>query len=121
MSSGLYWWKAFGFAIVLMAGAPTVDAAEAVTTGGALGVLLSPGLVDLDGDGISDVEFVSFGVNNGYLDAAGTYGLMGNIGRSPGSGAAWVSRTSTLAASDGTGRNENIAPHRGAVLGSVDN
>ena len=98
-----------------------VGSAELITSVGALGTTLTPGLVDVDGDGINDINFVSFGVDSGFLDASAPYGLVGNIGGSPGSGAAWVREDSDLVAVDGVGRNEIIADFRGAVVSSDDN
>jgi hypothetical protein len=94
---------------------------EVITTGGALGTTLTTGLVDIDGDAISDINFVSFGEDSGFLDANAPYGLVGNIGGEPGSGAAWVQSTSVLQATDGVGRNEIIASFRGAIMNSDDN
>ena len=86
-------------------GAPCRAASQVITSGGALGTLLSPGPIDVDGDGTADITFVSIqGV--GYLDASAPYGLTGNIGGNPGIGAAWARGTSILVPGDGVGRNE---------------
>ena len=47
-----------------------------IDTGGAFGMLLTPGLVDVDGDGINDIKFVSFGADSGFLDRVAPYGLV---------------------------------------------
>ena len=93
-----------------------------IDSGGAIGTQLTPNtFVDVDGDGIDDIRFVSFGADSGFLDAAAPYGLVGNIGGAPGTGAAWVRNTSNIVTGDGVGRNEIIAAFRGAVWPSVDN
>ncbi len=117
------WAIAFSAATMLAVGLPAAQlkAAEVVTSGGALGMLLAPGLIDIDGDGTADVNFVSNGVSTGFLDATGSFGLVGNIGGVPGVGAAWVSSNSTLVPTDGIGRNEIVAEFRGAMFSSDDN
>lgn len=92
-----------------------------IDSGGALGTQLTPGLVDVDGDGTNDINFVSFGADSGFLDSVAPYGLVGNIGGGPGAGAAWVRNTSNIVTGDGVGRNEIIAAFRGAVWPSDDN
>lgn len=102
-------------------GAPVEEPAAVITSGGALGAPLTPGPVDVDGDGTPDIEFVSFGLDSGFLDASASYGLVGNVGGDPGTGAAWVRGTSDVVAGDGVGRNEIIEPFRGALLEWDDN
>lgn len=97
------------------------NAGVVVTSGGALGTNLSPGPIDVDGDGTDDINFVSFGNNSGFLDTLPPYGLVGNIGGSPSVGAAWVPSSSTIVAEDGVGRDEIVAVLRGATLNSDDN
>ncbi len=87
-------------------------------SGGALGTQLSPGAVDIEGDGTADINFVSFGVDSGFLDSLTPFGLTGDSGNS---GSAWVRSISTDVATDGAGGNEIIAAFRGVVTGSADN
>jgi hypothetical protein len=99
--------------------------AVVIRSGGALGTQFSaPGPFDLDGDGLADVNFNTFappGAGSGFVDRNGVFGLVGDIGGSPGTGAAWVRNTSFAAAVDGVGRNEIVADFRGALLFSDNN
>ncbi len=83
-------------------------------------ISLTPGPVDVDGDGTPDIKFV-VGTQNAFLDRLEPYGLVGNIGGGPGTGAAWVRDTSTVVTPDGQGRNEIIKEFRGALLNSDNN
>ena len=102
---------------------PGIDYSSACYTvsSGSGSTNLTPGPVDVDGDGTPDVEFATDQLGRGYLDRIGPYGLVGNIGGQPGTGAAWVRDTSTVIAPDGQGRNEMIVSFRGAVLNSDNN
>jgi Ca2+-binding RTX toxin-like protein len=91
-------------------------------SGGKLGINIgATGDYDVDGDGIVDLHTANLG-GFAALDARGGFGLTGNIGGSPGSGAAWVRSTSTIVAADGAGRNEAYwTPFRGNIANSQDN
>ena len=105
-------------------GTPALSAVI-VSSGGMFGTQLpSNGAYDIDGDSVSDIKFNTLrppGQGFGYIDASTPYGIVGNIGDSPGFGAAWVRNTSTASAADGVGRDEIIADFRGALLNSDDN
>jgi len=107
-------------AMLLLHGLFTMSLQAAIVyySGGALGTQISPGAVDIEGDGIADINFVSFGINSGFLDASATFGLTGNIGTAD---SAWVRGSSTDVTVDALGGNEMIASFRGAVLASDDN
>ena len=107
----------------LVIGAAPMDAfaAEVFLTGGALGTVLAPGAIDVEGDGTADLTFVSFGADSNFLDARTGFGLVGNIGGAPGTGAAWVRATDARVTVDGQGRNEIIDGFRGAIWPSEDN
>jgi hypothetical protein len=92
-----------------------------LVAGGALGTTLAPGPVDIEGDGTADVVFVSFSADSNFLDASGSFGLVGNIGGAPGDGAAWVRGSDVRVTADGNGRDELVDPSRGVVWPSSDN
>jgi hypothetical protein len=100
--------------------APQAHAGVVIDTGGMFGRQLIAGPVDIEGDGVPDIDFVILGTD-GFLDALNPFGLTGSIGGFPGKGDAWVRGTSEMVALDGIGRNEIIDDWRGALFGSADN
>jgi hypothetical protein len=98
-----------------------VYGADVLVSGGALGTVLAPGAIDVEGDGTADLTFVSLGADSNFLDARTGLGLVGNIGGAPGDGAAWVRAVDARVTADGEGRNEIIDTFRGALWPSEDN
>ncbi len=103
--------------VILLLGwlAGAADAATVITSGGNLGSAVPSGAVDIDGDSLADVSYVSFGTDFAALDAVSPdYGIVaGDF--------AFYRDTSTAVVGDGSGGNEAVRPFRGVLFDSSDN
>lgn len=90
------------------------NAATVLTSGGAIGTSVPSGSVDIDGDNLADVSYVSFGAGFAALDAVAPYGIVAGD-------SAFYRAASTVILGDGTGANEAVRPFRGVVFNSSDN